>query len=307
MDRYRNILNAVSGGSWAIRPEKLNAIMGVLQMRVLGEHPKVEAPEAKAPSSPTAQGTKIAVLPLLGVMNQRMDMLMESSGGTSTDRYAEEFAAAVNNPAVGAIVLEVDSPGGGVFGVPELADRIFGARGQKPVVAVANSEMASAAYWVASQADEVWVTPSGEVGSVGVWAVHLDTSVAEEQRGFKWSLVSAGKYKVEGNQFEPLGDDARDYMQDRVNTYYESFISAIARGRDTARSVVKASYGQGRMVKASDAVALGLADKVGTLDQAIARAGVLARRRGRPVGLAAKQLQLQKNRAWRPIPLDTGN
>jgi len=169
------------------------------------------------------------------------------------------------------VVLDVDSPGGAVNGVEELADEMLRARGQKPVVAVANTLAASAAYWIATAADEVVVTPSGEVGSIGVFAVHEDFSAALEAAGIRVSLVSAGKYKMEGNPYEPLGDEGRAALQERVDDYYGMFVGAVARGRGVAAKDVREGFGQGRLVGARQAVELGMADRVATLDETLDR------------------------------------
>src|SRR5690606_4285100 len=146
-----------------------------------------------------------------GIVGHRMNQVTDISGpgGTSTEQFGSWFDAALRDPAVSAIVIDVDSPGGTVTGVAELAEQIFEARGKKPIYAIANALAASAAYWIASAAEELWVTPSGDVGSIGVYAMHEDISEMEAEMGLKVTLISAGEYKTEGNPHEPLGDEAR--------------------------------------------------------------------------------------------------
>src|SRR4029453_14892345 len=115
----------------------------------------------------------------------------------------------MKDPAVKGVVLDVDSPGGSVYGVRELADEIRAARGQKPVEAVANAFMASAAYYIGSAAEKVWVTPSGSAGSIGVYDAHVDLSKFTETMGEKWTFVSYGDNKLLGNPFEPLSEEAQ--------------------------------------------------------------------------------------------------
>jgi signal peptide peptidase SppA len=147
--------------------------------------------------------------------------------------------------------------------------------GGKPIVAHVNATGASAAYWIASAADEVVVTPSGQVGSVGVFSAHDDVSKMMDELGVKTTLISAknSPYKVEGNPYEPLGDDARDYMQGRVDEAYGNFVKALARNRNVAQSHVNENFGKGRMVTAPEAVERGMADKVGTLHETLQRFG----------------------------------
>ncbi|MCC7371633.1 MAG: S49 family peptidase, partial [Chloroflexi bacterium] len=136
---------------------------------------------------------------------------------------------------------------------------------------------ASAAYWIASSADEIVVTPSGEVGSIGVFTAHEDISAALEAEGVTVTLISAGKYKTEGNPFEPLSEEARGAIQARVDDYYSMFVRAVARGRGVKPADVRGGFGQGRVVGADEAVRLGMADRVGTMAQTVER---LAGRRG---------------------------
>lgn len=217
----------------------------------------------------------VAVIGVIGVISQRAAQVDDLSGpgGTSVERLAARFRSAVNDGNVKAIVFDVDSPGGGVYGVQELADEIRSARGSKPIVAVSNSLAASAAYWLASSADELVVTPSGEVGSIGVYSAHEDVSAALEAEGVKVTLVAAGKFKVEGNPFEPLSEEARTAIQGRVDDYYQSFVRAVAKGRGVAPDDVRKGFGQGRVVGAKQAVDEKMADRVDTLDETVRRVG----------------------------------
>lgn len=260
------ILHAVAEMPWAIQPAKLEAMLELLELRAGGV--EIDGVAAAAPREVATAG-KVAILPLFGVVAQRMNMMTEFSGGTSTEKFGAQFDALLANGDVRAIVLDVDSPGGSVYGVPELARKIAAARGQKRVVAIANSLMASAAYWIASAADEVWVTPSGEAGSIGVVTMLPDVSQANEKLGVKYNVISAGKYKTEGNPHEPLNDDARAAIQSRVDEYYDMFVKAVAKHRSASPAAVKDGFGQGRVLGATQAVNEKLADRVGTLDELI--------------------------------------
>ena len=224
----------------------------------------------------------IAVLPLFGTILHRMGGLDEFSGGTSTERFAGWLRSALADTSVKSIVIDVDSPGGTVNGVPELADELFNGRSSKQIVAVANSQAASAAYYLASQASEFVVTPSGEVGSIGVYAAHVDLSESMARDGAKVSLVSFGKYKTEGNPYEPLSEEARAMLQDRVNQFGVMFQAAVARGRNTDVANVAANFGQGRMLLANDAKKVGMVDRVATMDRTLRRMGARTRLRALP-------------------------
>jgi ClpP class serine protease len=131
-------------------------------------------------------------------------------GGSATDDLSHELQSAMASPAVGSIVLDVDSPGGGVSRIKELADQIYQASRQKRIVGVANAQAGSAAYWLLSQCSEAVVRPSDDVGSVGVLSVHADQSRALDQAGIKVSVIKSAKHKAEGSPFESLSNDARE-------------------------------------------------------------------------------------------------
>lgn len=271
---YEHIIRAVFDEPWAIMQTKLDAICALIQLRAAGgfvPQPEIDAIVAASPRPAQRTSGAVAVIPVFGVIAQRMNLMTQMSGGTSTEALAGAFREAVNDDAIGSIILNIDSPGGSVYGVQELADVIYGARGRKPVVAVANSLAASAAYWLGSQADEFVVTPSGEAGSIGVIASHIDQSAHNEAEGVRVSYITAGKFKAEGNPDEPLTDEGRGYIQSRVDAYYADFVKAVARGRGVKVSDVTGGMGEGRVVGARDAVRLGMADRVEPLEATIAR------------------------------------
>lgn len=231
----------------------------------------------------------VAVIPVFGVLTQRGD-IVDSVQTTSTAGVAAAVQAAVGEPAVDAVLLEFDTPGGEVHGVTEAAAVLREARASKPIVAVANSSALSAGYWLFAQADEGFVTPSGEVGSIGVYGAHIDVSKQLEAEGKKVTLVYAGKYKVEGNQYAPLTDEALATLQSHVDRHFAMFEPDVAKGRKVPVDQVRSDFGQGRTVGAKQAVAAGMADEVGTIDEALRRAAVLGaeRKRGAASLAAAK-------------------
>jgi signal peptide peptidase SppA len=281
---YDLIIRAVLNTPWAILPEKLAAIEAFLTLRAAGGQVSAEEIGAATNGRKTSTMQRVgatALIPIYGTIHQHAGLISEYSGGTATDTVTARLREALQDPAVGSIVMDIDSPGGSVAGVDELATELFRARGQKPILAVANSLMASAAYWIGSQADEVWITPGGEAGSIGVYAAHQDVSGALEKGGYKVSLVSAGKYKTEGNEFEALTDEGRAALQGRVEAYYQMFVAAVSRGRGKAESTVRNGFGEGRVLGATASVDAHLADRVGTLDEAVARANKMAARQAR--------------------------
>ena len=293
--RYSRVVSYVLNTPWAITTEKLAVIMDLLRFRALGGRLTAEEIEERIgavqrPQERTVQ--RVRVLPMYGVIAQRAPLMAESSGGTSIERFTVRFREAIADPGIGAVVLDVDSPGGAVSGVEELSAEIYRARGAKPIVAVANSLAASAAYWIASAADELAITPSGEVGSIGVFAAHEDWSRALDAEGITVSLIAAGKYKTEGNPYQPLTEEARAAVQGRVDEYYGMFTKTVARNRKTPVATVREGFGQGRVVGAREALDLGMVDSIETLDDILARV-VRGQSRGRA---RAEEIEYRKRR-----------
>lgn len=235
-----------------------------------------EVRAARKESAARAGGGAIAVIPFYGVVVQHGATVDETSGGgmVSSERTAYAIRSAIADDTVSGIVLDIDSPGGSVFGTGELGDTILSARAQKPIYAVANSLAASAAYWVGSQATKLFVTPGGMVGSIGVYMAHEDLSKALETLGVKVTEITAGKYKAEGSPYEPLSTDARAYMQGMCDAYYASFTKAVAKGRGAPIGQVRDGMGQGRVLLAGDAQAAGMVDGVATFNDVV---GLMAR------------------------------
>ena len=183
------------------------------------------------------------------------------------------FQAAIDDPQVGRVILDIDSPGGQVDGIPETAARIREGRERKPVDAVVNTMAASAAYYLAAQATSIIGSESSVAGSIGVYAMHVDWSAANEREGVTPSYIEApeGGYKTEGHPNAPLGDEARQHMQGIVNEFYGMFVRDVARGRGVSEGAVRNDYGKGRMFTAAEARKRGMIDRIGSLDDTLAR------------------------------------
>lgn len=268
---------------WALIPERLATYSSVLHRWSSG----VAAPDdvmagieadksaraAKRAANVAAGSGGIAVLPLYGVVTQRGNMMDDLSGpgSCSTQNFADALNAALADDTVGQILIDIDSPGGSVYGVAELGAQILAARAQKPVVAVANSLAASAAYWIGSQAGEFYITPGGEVGSIGVYMMHQDVSAMMEAEGVKTTFIKAGEFKTEGNPYQPMDDAAQAYLQTRVDDYYGAFTKAVSKGRNVGIDQVRNGMGQGRVLGASDALAQNMVDGIATFDEVIGK------------------------------------
>lgn len=282
--KYQRLCAEVLSTPWAITEDKFLAITEFLAQASSGMKLTEDEIQARLAAEGITAGPRprattpgtVALIPIQGIIAHRANMVQSVSGpgGTSIEQLTSSFRQAMSDPNVKAIVFDVDSPGGSVSGVDELASEIIAARGQKKMVAVANALAASAAYYLASAADEVVVTPSGNVGSIGVFYGHEDISKKLENEGVKVTLISAGKYKTEGSQFAPLSEEAAANLQAWVDSYYTMFVQSVAKGRGVTPQAVRGGFGQGRVVKAKEAVDQGMADRVATLDQTLERLGV---------------------------------
>jgi len=194
----------------------------------------------------------------------------------STLLLSQTMAALGADPDIGLIILHIDSPGGVVTGTKEAADAVYKARQSKPVVALVNPLCASAAYWIASQASEIVAVPSADVGSVGVFMMHAECSKMLEMDGVKPTFIFAkdSPYKIEGNSFEPLSEEAEEYFQGEVDAIMTEFVKAISRGRGVPVSKVLADFGKGRTMLAPAAKTAGMVDRCAPLGQALGRWGI---------------------------------
>lgn len=264
---------------WAIQPAVLAQIRAYLAgdatlRAALARPPDTEPPKTQA---------LIGVVPIHGVLKHRSSWLMEILGGASVEGVSAQLRAAVADPDVRAIVLDIDSPGGSVAGITELAGEIRAARKSKRVYAVANTTMASAAYWLGAQASAVYASPSAQVGSIGIFGVHMDFSRALDAEGITATVFTAGEHKAEESPYQPLTDEARDEIQARTDAYYDQFVGDVAKGRGVTAAKVKADFGQGRVLMPDAALEAGMVDGVETLEGVLR----LISRQARAGGLAA--------------------
>ena len=303
----RRILRAIQSQPWAMSRVYVDLMVGVVEARLSGKlhHDDVQARIGGRKEKAVAERNgAIAVIPVRGVISNRSSMIEDVSpgAGTSAERLDRDFRAAYDDESIKAIVLDVDSPGGSAAGTPEVAATIRSyAGGSKPVIAQISGMAASAAYWIASGADEIVATESSQVGSIGVFAVHEEISELLAREGIKETIVKAGKYKAEGNPYEPLSDHAREHMQAMVNSYYDMFVAAVAEGRKTDKRTVISGYGEGNVLMAADAKRAGMIDRIGTMRETLERFGARfdegrGSRAGsaRSVPLQARRLQLER-------------
>jgi signal peptide peptidase SppA len=307
MNPLPHLASRLYGMPLLIHRPKLDTILSVLGSRV--EWPVANAlatpdfqPKARDPTPGADSG--IAVIPVYGTLVRRTVGLEAASGLTSYTALAQQLAAAVADPAVRGIVLDIDSPGGEAGGVFDLADQVRAACKVKPVWAVANDMAFSAAYALAAAAQRVMLPRTGGVGSVGVIALHVDQSVKDARDGLHYRAITAGAHKNDLSPHAPLSGDAEATLQTEVNRLYDLFAQSAALHRNLTVDTVKAT--EAGLFFGGDAIQVGLADAVGTLDEAVAELSRWVSGTGPPMRQAISPRPPQaalSTAAGAPIPL----
>ena len=277
--RYPHILAAFASEYWAMEADKLLAIVDLLAIKAEGGLFTAEEIEARiapqtAASVARREGT-VAIVPLRGIISPRASGMANSStgGGTTAEGFSNAIDQVAGDDSVKAIIVDADTPGGNVLGVEEASAAVSAVRGVKPIVVQVNGNLASAGYWIGASADEIVMTPSSQVGAIGVRTAYDDLTAALAKDGIEREILSAGKFKGEG-LLGPLSDEARSYMQSRIDEYYGMFVDRVAAGRDVTTQSVRNGFGEGRMLGAASAVREGMADRVGSMRDTLARFGV---------------------------------
>lgn len=229
--------------------------------------------EAKALSTRSAQQAsydviqRVAIVPITGVLVDG-----ESNPWNGETGYADlagTIGAALADNEVGAVALQIGSPGGEVSGLFDFADSLFAMRGgDKPVWAILDDHAYSAAYAIASATDRIIVPRTGGVGSIGVITMHLDVSKLLDDMGVKVSIIQYGDRKSDYSMFKPLSDSAHERLQGHINTVGEMFVEMVGRNRGLSRSKVRAT--EAGLFMGSDGVDAGLADAVMSPQEAFA-------------------------------------
>lgn len=273
---YGRIVNYVASQMWAIEPGKFQELLEVLAFRAAGHAFTADEIRARIgdgdSASAAAQRGSIAVIPVRGIIANRMGSMNDSSGGTSCERIGAMIDQVASDASISTILYDFNTPGGTVGGIQGLADKMFNLRGQKKQVALVNDICASAGYWLASQCDDIVSIVDGETGSIGVrWTPHQDLSAALEKEGIVVTEIYAGKYKTEGSPFQPMSAETKAFKQAQADAIYDQFLQAVARGRDVTVSAVESGYGEGRLLFAPEAKKAGLIDRIATVEETMSR------------------------------------
>ncbi len=260
-----------------IHPAKLDSIIAGLSPRLIGHDVRVDAPRVDIGALMVAEGEHrdpgyriidgLAVIDVFGVLAHRTTMNADSSFVLGYETIAKRVDAALGDASVSAILLNIDSPGGEIAGVFDLAQRIHEGRQIKPIHAVVSDMAASAGYLIASAAETVSITNTGFAGSIGVVLRHVDISKAMENDGINVTFIFAGAKKVDGNAFEPLSDEVRADFQREIDALYNLFVERVALYRGIDQASVRAT--EAGVFRGREAIDIGLADFISSPDDAI--------------------------------------
>lgn len=261
---------------WAILPEKLLEMQAIYATHFRGEKIDIAAVEARLgrPLSNEQQEYMVreggvAVLSVSGVITNKANLFSKVSGMASAQQLTAQVSSMRADPRVRGVVLDFDTPGGSVFGIPALASEIRALAEEKPTVSVSTGMMASAGYWTGSAANAVYI--SGEtdyVGSIGVVATH---SYNPRDTGSKVTEITAGRYKRMASDNAPLTEEGRAYIQAQVDEIYRAFVDAVAQSRKVSAEQVIERMADGRIFVGQQAIDAGLADGIATVETMVDR------------------------------------
>jgi capsid assembly protease len=296
--------DVAAGRPWLIQQESLETILQVAERMGDPEAVSMRLGRPLDNTRTVQMRDGVAVIPITGPVFRYANLFTEVSGATATGIIARDFQAAVENPYVRGIVLEINSPGGEATGINELAEAIYQARGSKPIVAYVEGAGASAAYWLASAAGEIVMDPTALVGSIGVVMSYTDTRERDEKSGAK--RVEIVSSQSPDKRSDPSTEAGRAKVQTIVDAMAEVFVSTVARNRGVSAETVLSDFGRGGVLVGTAAVAAGMADRIGSLETVIAELAGTASPTERKTTMGNKSTVTVSNTADLRLALEAG-
>lgn len=278
MSMLMHIADRVLNRPLLITPEKASVILQVLSGRIgMGatEASRFEGAPVSIDTNGNAQRVPfnvkdgVGIITITGSLVNRGAWIGANSGLTSYEGIQHQLKTAAAMPGIHAVLLDIQSPGGEAVGAFETAALVRELSAQKRTVAMVNGMAASAAYAIASGADEIVTIETGVSGSIGVVLLHADYSEYLANEGIKPTLIFAGAHKVDGNPYQPLTDAVRSDLQSEVDAFYQSFLKTVASGRGSRLNIDMARATEARALIGQAAVDAGLADTVGTFESVL--------------------------------------
>lgn len=259
--KHEHILRYIASDVWLIDSDRLAAIVEIASNGPLvADWPK---PEPQATESPKG----LAIIPVVGTIAPKMNMMTALSGGTTAMGLENAVLETERDDDIAVRILDLDSPGGFVEGVEEAAAVIRESAQVKPIIGVMNHQASSAAYWMGSATSQLFASPSARGGSIGVASVHTwqDESDAE----VKHEILKVGERKVEAHPYGPLTDQARESIMGRMQEVYERFVGDVAQNRSTTTQNVIDNFGKGASLSAQQMADVGMIDGIKSMRQVV--------------------------------------
>jgi signal peptide peptidase SppA len=213
----------------------------------------------------------VGIIPVYGLLTKNESFSCPFFQMTSYEDIKDAIDVALNDAEVKSILLHIDSPGGEVSGLFDLADFIYESRDEKPIYAVADDYAFSAAYAIASAASKIFVNRTSGVGSIGVIATHIDQSAYDKKEGIKYTTIFAGAKKNDLSPHAPISEEAIADLQREVDRLYEMFVATVARNRNVSTAQIRAT--QAGLYYGTESVALGLADETANFRKCLSLIG----------------------------------
>lgn len=265
----KTALEFIANEPWAIREEWLETICSIAEREneyannLTALEQKLGRPLNNTHSVSVRDG--VAIVPVAGPLFRHANLFTMLSGATSYDLLATDIRAAVDDPSVSAIILSLDSPGGAVSGVNELAKQIYAVRGTKPIVAYVGGQACSAGYWLASACDEIVADDVATIGSIGA---SLGVRISADRAGEKSYTFVSSQSPLKNASPETEAGSAE--LKRLVDEYAQVFVESVAKYRGETVQNVLTNYGQGAVFAGTAALQRGMVDKIGTLEGVIA-------------------------------------
>lgn len=270
---YPQIHEFLRSHSWAITPEYLNTIIAVVNGNGNKALAEQIAEDRNTFISQLPQTKNTAVIQIKGVIMPYANLFTAISGGTSIEGVAAQFDKAMTDQSVTDILLLFDSPGGEITGLANLSDTIYNARGKKKIVSYVNGMAASAAYWIATAADEIVMAETAEVGSIGVMAIYEDTTKAEQMAGIDTLILRSSQSP--NKNVDPMTEKGQQLIQDKIDSLAQIFIQHVARNRGVSVETVLTTFGKGDVMISKDAILKGMADKIANITSMFKKDGAM--------------------------------
>jgi signal peptide peptidase SppA len=261
---------------WLITAEYMESMAETVRSHMLGPKLNLSSIEEKINTFSTSQEDRDfevvngrAIIPLYGMIVKKPSAFERIFyGARGLEKFEDMFDQALADESIKEIIIDVNSPGGAVPGVQNMAAKIFKSRGKKQITAFVSEMMASAATWIGTAADRVIIGEgTTKTGSIGVYTTHVSWKDYEKRVGLQTTLIKAGKYKVSQHPDNKLNKDDKEYIQGQVDYIYDLFTKDVARNRGVGQETVMESMADGKIFIGQQGIEAGLVDGFSSIER----------------------------------------